>query len=305
VHGRHRGRDRGSDQVTRPRFPILVTDLDGTLVDRSQRISAPNLVAIRRFLARGGRVVLATGRIESSVAPFRDALRLTGPSILYNGARVVDVADWAPLAEWNLPGHALEGVLDAARRVDASIVPIAFGSDRAVSLAQASPFTEDVLTAYARKDGIPVERRPGSRSVSGMALLKILLLVPAVRADELARDLLAGVPGVAVVRSEPSYVEVLAEGVNKGAALGWLLGHWRADGDEVVAVGDSLNDRELLAVAGVGIAVGDGHPSLRAGADVVVGDCDQGAVAQAVAIALGEVVLQHGRGGSISVGFDA
>ena len=270
-----------------PRFPILVTDVDGTLVDAHQEILPANALAIARYRARGGRVVLATGRIEAAVARYRDALRLTGPAVLYNGARVVDIETGDVLVEWPLM-YPASVVVHAGAAVDPRIVAIAFGHGRVARATGPSPVRDAVLGTYEAKDGITVDRAPDPARLTRDPVLKVLFLVPAECADEVTATLAEALPEAAVIRSEATYVEVLAKGVDKGRGLAWLLHHLGADGDQVVAIGDNLNDREMLAMAGVGAAVGDGHPGLRQAADVVVGPRDAGAVADAVAIALGE-----------------
>ncbi|MEV0838234.1 HAD hydrolase family protein [Actinocatenispora sera] len=67
----------------------LVSDLDGTLVDRSQRIAERDAAAVAEFRAAGGAVLLATGRTERSALPYHRMLDLDTPLIVYNGARIV------------------------------------------------------------------------------------------------------------------------------------------------------------------------------------------------------------------------
>jgi Cof subfamily protein (haloacid dehalogenase superfamily) len=268
-----------------PRFPVLVTDVDGTLVDSRQVVLPANAAALAEYRRRGGRVVVATGRTARAVAGVRDALALDGPAILYNGARVVDLHSGAVLLELPLAAspHRLDTI---AGSLDRHVVAIGFGAERAVRLSRPSPEADVTLADYEAKDGISVERPAGNRAPAISPLLKLLFIAPLALVDGLARRLAEVFVGDRVIRSEATYIEVLADGVSKGAALSWLLDEWGVDRRDVVSVGDHLNDRELLAVAGVGVAVGDGHPDLRAMADVVVGRHDAAAVADAVAIAI-------------------
>ncbi|QYC42147.1 3-deoxy-D-manno-octulosonate 8-phosphate phosphatase [Nonomuraea coxensis DSM 45129] len=55
--------------------------------------------------------------------------------------------------------------------------------------------------------------------------------------------------------------------------------------DEVAAVGDNPNDFDVIAAAGLGVAVGDGHPGVGAAAGTVVRACADGAVADVVGLA--------------------
>lgn len=268
------------------RHRLLVSDLDGTLLDEFQEVSAVNAHAIERFQAAGGTLVLATGRIEGAVTRFCHDLSLSGPAILYNGARVVDLPSGVVLREWpmNVAAGEIATFVAAADEHTAAVV---FGPDRAVAVSGSSPIADATIAEYAAKDRLAIERWSG-RADDPAPLLKVLFITPPGVADELAALAAAAFADVAVVRSEHNYVELVAAGVSKGSALAWLLDHLGLGADQVVAVGDQLNDRELLVAAGVGAAVGDGHPALRDVADEVVATRDEGAVADAVAIALGE-----------------
>jgi hydroxymethylpyrimidine pyrophosphatase-like HAD family hydrolase len=88
------------------------------------------------------------------------------------------------------------------------------------------------------------------------------------------------------VRSEATYLEVLPEGATKGTALRALAASHGVPLEQIAAIGDNPNDIDMIAAAGLGVAVGDGHPDVRAAADVVVGACADGAVADVVNLAL-------------------
>ncbi|WP_280529766.1 HAD family hydrolase [Actinocatenispora sera] len=92
---------------------------------------------------------------------------------------------------------------------------------------------------------------------------------------------------VGLVRSEPTYLEVLPAGVDKGSALRHLADRCGVPLARVAAIGDNPNDVPLLRAAGLGAAVGDGDPAAQRAADVVVGPCGT-AIAELVALLLAE-----------------
>lgn len=289
--------------MRRPRYPILATDLDGTLVGPDLRIVPESGRALRRYLAAGGRVVIATGRTEQSIETYRDALDVNGLAIVYQGARIADLET----REAVLERHLRPGTFAVTRGMLAGVVPgevavLAFTGSEVLALEPRGDVAREALAAYRARDRVPVRTCRDGLALDGLRLLKILLVVPVSSAAALESRLSGALPDSHVVRSEPMYVEVLDGDVDKGSALAWLLARWGADGDEVVAVGNGLNDRELLATAGIGVAVGDGHPGLRQVADIVVRSCLDGGVADAVAIALGEreVPLAWGPAGTRS-----
>lgn len=101
--------------------------------------------------------------------------------------------------------------------------------------------------------------------------------------DEAERALSGTLSGVTFVRSETTYLEVLPEGASKGAALRELAAARGVPLGRIAAIGDNPNDLDMIRAAGLGAAVGDAAESVRAAADVVVGTCAGGGVADLVA----------------------
>ncbi|MEU4549390.1 HAD family hydrolase [Nonomuraea dietziae] len=250
----------------------IVTDLDGTLVGRDLAMVPASRDALRRFREAGGQVVIATGRMERSALPYYEALGLDGPAILYNGARTVNLASGRVHRSHFLPPEAWKTLQAEFDDLPPGVYPVAFSGGEAYALDNAPELRE-----FARRDRITL-RHPGAWT----SLL----------AGEISKCMLIGgplpdlcVPGTVTTRSEATYLEVLPEGATKGAALHGLAEAEGVPLAEIAAVGDNPNDLDMIEVAGIGAAVGDGHPSVRSAADVVVRACTDGAVAQVVELA--------------------
>src|SRR5690554_5130282 len=72
---------------------LIITDLDGTLLNSQHSISDFNLQQIERYQQQGGLFTIATGRINRSVEQYIKKLNLTIPIITYNGAQIYDPVD--------------------------------------------------------------------------------------------------------------------------------------------------------------------------------------------------------------------
>ncbi|WP_221762067.1 Cof-type HAD-IIB family hydrolase [Nonomuraea sp. WAC 01424] len=253
----------------------IVTDLDGTLVGRDLAMVPAARDALRRFRAAGGEVVIATGRMERSARPYYDELGLDGPAILYNGARTVNLATGEVLRSRHLPATAWKTLLGLFGELPVGVYPVAFSGGEALAV-------DDVpeLRDYARRDGITL-RDPGDwAALPPDGITKCMLI-----GDRLPD---VDIVGTVTVRSEPTYLEVLPEGATKGGALRELAAARGVPLEQVIAIGDNPNDIDMIQAAGVGIAVGDGHPDVLAAADAVARPCADGALVDAVALALGE-----------------
>ena len=271
--------------MRRPTFPSIsvtgrpirwiVTDLDGTLVDGRLEMVPRSVRALQEFRAAGGEVFLATGRNEASAGRYHATLGLDTPAILYNGARVVDLNSRTVLYA-NEIGARFDrlkaGVLD---RLPPGVGAVAFAGDDAVVVHDAP-----VLAEYARRDNLCLCRDPGA--LEGRSVIKVLLVNDEPELESLRVAIDATSPELVTVSSEPTYLEVLAPNVSKGTALRWLAESRGVELGEIAAIGDNHNDTAMMLAAGLGVAPASASPSVRRQADLVVGSCSDGAVADLV-----------------------
>lgn len=242
-------------------YKLLVTDVDGTLVDSRQRVPEENRRAVQRLLAAGALFTFATGRIEESTIPYARDLEINAPAILYNGARIVDLERGETLFERNLPIEPAIAALDVASRFDVRTHVYVNGK---VYVAQ----VDSVIREYAKKDRVACIEvgdlaaflRTGQ---ADMPPTKFLIIGEAESLEPLHREIHAVFPEGALVRSETSYLELLPPGVSKGAALSVLCEILGLDLADTVAVGDNMNDLEMIRAAGMGVAVENAHLCAR------------------------------------------
>jgi Cof subfamily protein (haloacid dehalogenase superfamily) len=83
-----------------------------------------------------------------------------------------------------------------------------------------------------------------------------------------------------ITKTEDEYLEFMHTGVNKGVALARAAARLGVAQSDCVAFGDSFNDREMLKWAGVGVAVGNARPELKAVADRIGLSADEDGVAE-------------------------
>ena len=69
---------------------MLISDMDGTLLNKDGNISEKNIEAIREFVSLGGRFTVATGRMKKGVEKFLDRLPINAPAIIFNGSSIYD-----------------------------------------------------------------------------------------------------------------------------------------------------------------------------------------------------------------------
>ena len=257
---------------------LLVSDLDGTLIDHQARVSAENLAAIDFFVAEGGRFAGATGRTELNVGEFSQGMPLTAPWILYNGAAIYDWQNErfvykAPLAR--------AGAEAFVRRVMARLPRICVQIFAGGPYCQVNPTALPDRTALRERQAFvdaPLE------SVTG-DWLKVLFCSDFGEELDVVEAMLEDDPLRAVVhkmRSGSRYFEFTASGVNKGSALARLRTLLDPAPCCVVAIGDYINDIEMLQEADVSAAPESALAQVKQHATIITACHTQSAVADLV-----------------------
>jgi Cof subfamily protein (haloacid dehalogenase superfamily) len=257
-------------------------DLDGTLVGPDLIVSPGNRSALRRAQQRGVFVTLATGRMLRSTLPFAHALSLSTPVICYQGAMVADAVTGEVLLHRTVPLVLAREVLALAEERGWHIhyyVDDVMYVDQLTS--QVSEYTSIVRDAAPRAVGnlrAFLDRLP-----EGFEPTKLLIIGDeAATSTTLAELRERFSASLYITRSLPTFAEVANHDCSKGAALSWLAGRLGVDQADTVAIGDGLNDLEMVLWAGTGVAVGNAVPALKAAADYQASTVDRDAVAEVI-----------------------
>lgn len=245
-----------------PRAPgptptMVVSDMDGTLLGADGLVSARNAAALVRAADAGARVVIATGRPVFWLTPVIDA-GFTGTAVCMNGAVVYDIASGRVVSSTVLQPAVMRSFVDdldllalsyslAVERVGVTLDDF-WAEEEYVSPWDASSYRHATRAELLAGPAAKLLVRYGTDSA---ALLQAAQAAPKDR--------------VAVTYSSgDGLIEVAAAGVTKGATLAALAAGWCIDPADVVAFGDMPNDLEMLAWAGMSVAMGNAHPDVAA-----------------------------------------
>ena len=257
---------------------VLVSDFDGTLIDDKTTISQENIDAIQSFTDQGGVFLGATGRTELNVRPFTGNIALSSPWILYNGAAIYDWTSGAFIYKAPLDRRLSEGFLSRVMERFASVN---------IQVFPGGPFFQ--VNGGARLDSQAVledqhyKNRP--MEALGDDWLKVLFCSDypdELNAIEALLDADPLLPHVHKTRSGPRYFELTAHGVNKGSALAHLKTLLQPTPRKVVAIGDYLNDIEMLQEADIAAAPQSAMPEVKQHARIITTDHTRSAVADLI-----------------------
>jgi Cof subfamily protein (haloacid dehalogenase superfamily) len=267
---------------------FVAIDIDGTLLDSRGHVPARTIETLAAAIAAGTEIAIATGRRYDFARPILDQLPRPLTAIVSNGA-VVRSSDGATPMRRPLPKHVAAGVLEATR-------PWRDGA----ALAFDRPREGQVI--YERIDwDHPVRRMYAERSRDFIA--EVAPLEDALVEDPLqvmfngsVAEMRALVAHLAVHALAPHYslapteypardftlVDVLTAGCTKGSTMAAWTERQGYRRDEVMALGDNLNDLEMLEAAGLPVVMGNAVPELRDRGWAVTGTNDDAGVAQAI-----------------------
>lgn len=256
---------------------LIATDIDGTLLDSFGKISAANREAICRAMERGVTVTLSTGRMFASTKGFAADLDITAPLICYNGA-MIRCPDGTMISHTTLE-------MDTANRMltlfdERGLYVQSYIDDRlCVDNLSADEFKYYMKTYGIM--GIPIGRELYTPTEPPT---KLLVMTDTAEGAVKLRNELQGIFGheAYVTTSNYNFVEMMNSSVNKGRALSALAKGMGISMSEVLAVGDGDNDFEMVIMAGVGVAMGNGCARLRAAADHIAPTNNESGLAWAI-----------------------
>ena len=257
-------------------YRLLAADIDGTIVTSRREVPPGVLSAVRAAQSRGVRVLLATGRIWMSAEPYVRRVGADPPAILYNGGLVYDFRANEEWRRVHLDYAHARAVLEILRAFP-EVQPHVYVGDR-VYAGTANELTD----RYRRKDGLPVEEVGDLIEFLPRDPMKILIIGARPDLERVAAEVRAHPMPINTVFSEETYFEILPAGSSKGVALRFVAEHLRIPLSAVIAVGDNLNDLEMIQTAGLGVAMGNAPEALKVHAGYVAPTNDEEGLADVI-----------------------
>ena len=256
---------------------LIATDLDDTLLNADSEITPRTEKTLRRAMEAGVMLSLSSGRMTESMMIFARRLNVNAPMILFNGALIYDHRTGETLFR-----NAIEA--DTARRVAEKIESMGIYLQIYPGEGYFCRERCDYTKSYEASIRVPCTavHRPLSEWMQGSMIKMLAIAQP--REIDAAQAVLRGAfpQGVNFMKSKPGYLEIVAEGIDKGRALGILARKLGLAADEVMAFGDGQNDASMLAAAGTGVAVDNAAAECKSQADLLAPSNLDDGVAQVI-----------------------
>jgi Cof subfamily protein (haloacid dehalogenase superfamily) len=244
----------GEDEWHLP-IGLIALDIDGTLVGPDLVLGDRTRRAIRAAMRQGVSVSLVTGRMATSARRFAEVLRLRDPIVAYQGGLIRAMPEPGSLSIGRLLVHRPLPALVAREAIrwsqDVGFDPHINHLEHFILRAD-DPRADDYSTFLgARARLVPDIALAATRPVTKVLAVSEEPLPWEVLAA--ARERFQGRADVTI--SHPRFLEFVAPGVSKGAALRWLARRRRIPLARTLAIGDQYNDLEMVATAGHGAAM--------------------------------------------------
>jgi len=268
---------------------LIAMDLDGTLLHTDGHIPAANARAIREAAASGVEIVIVTGRRFTSARTIAGEIACDVHLICSNGA-LIKSCDGTTHFRQLLASATARAVLEATAEFRGSAgVIFDRPRERQIYFERVDwegPFVGPYLRRH--RDQVAVVS-PLTQCLDGEDPVEILYLDTCSRVTRTIKILESLAPEHKFTLALTEYphrdlsmLDVLAPGVNKGTALAEWVRLRGVPRENVMAIGDNWNDREMLEYAGLPIVMGNSIPELKSLGWSVTGTNDDCGLAEAI-----------------------
>ena len=274
------------------KIKLIAIDLDGTLLNRKGQIDEPTAKAVRKATKQGTVIVISTGRPIEEVPEEQ----LNGIGVRYvvalNGAAVYKMPEGKCICQRPMPAELASALIDELSALE--VYPDVFAAQMEYGLGDREemldrlPLPSDIRN-YIRTHSFFIPNLPHFIRRRNMDILKISVSFIRTRDGsvldyEEAEKILENYDRLSVTSGGEHNLEITGQDVTKGSSMDLLLEEESVAWDEVMAIGDSKNDLDMITRSGLGIAMSNGSEVLKHHADYVVASNADNGVAEAITL---------------------
>lgn len=263
-------------------YRIIACDMDETLLSSDATICQRNIAAIKKASAAGVKFVPCTGRGYPSISGVLHVLGLFDQADQYvigmNGANITENKHSRSLT-WDCIPFDLAN--DIYTRLSSYGLCTHIYTQDSVYINAITPDEETFL--HGRMGYIPTKENTldflRNQDIGKLIVMNKDDLV----LSQIRKDLGPLLHEIDVSYSSNRYMEFMHKGVTKGVGLHKLADILHIPIEETMAIGDNINDIEMLKAAGLAVGVANLNPAIRQYCDVITqADNNGGAVAEAI-----------------------
>ncbi|TKD68229.1 Cof-type HAD-IIB family hydrolase [Pseudalkalibacillus hwajinpoensis] len=260
-------------------YKMIVLDLDDTLLNTKQMISVRNKEALMKAQEAGLKVVLASGRPTFGMIPFAEELSLADYEsfiLSFNGGKIINCHSNEEFFSQTLTIEAVQRLYEISLHEDVYIHT--YIGDEIIT-AEENPYT----TIESELTGLPIKVVDSFMDGVTAPVVKVLMVGEPEHLKKVEKKLQKELgEEFSVMRSKPYFLEFTDKGITKATSLEKLINECEIKREEVIAVGDSYNDQEMIEFAGLGVAMGNAPDDIKKISDYIADTNENDGVAKVV-----------------------
>ena len=284
-------------------YKLIAVDLDGTLLNSYGTISEENRKAIKKVQKEGVKVVLASGRTTNSIKTLAEELGGNEYIICGNGSLIYDLKKDEIIYDKFIDKNKALQIIQICEQN--SIYYNVYTEDMVI----AKTLDNNVLFYHQENSNKPDSKKTKInlvdniyeyvKNLEGKNILKFTISdkssiifnsiikklrnirnIDVLDVAHMSRKMIKS--GTEEVSLEYYYTEITSENVDKWNAIEWLAEKLEIEKEEIMAIGDNINDKLMIENAGLGIAMGNSDPLIKEIADKTVANNNENGVAEAL-----------------------
>lgn len=284
-------------------YKLIAIDLDGTMLNSYGVVTENTKNAIKRTIQKGIDIIIASGRPIDSIKTIANEIGSKNYFIAGNGALIYDIQKDENLYENYLNK---EKVLEIIKMCEENSISYNVYTDKTI-LAKALKY--NVLYYYKENLKKPEDKQTHINIVENMydyiskmneeKFLKITICdenksvfqsiikklneienIEVLDVSHMSRKVIQ--QGTEEIPIEYYYTEISSKNVDKWYAIEYLISKLNIEKEEVIAIGDNMNDKKMIEEAGLGIAMGQSSPLIKEVADDITSSNEEDGVATAL-----------------------
>ena len=250
------------------RIKLIVTDMDGTLLNDQSEIGKRDLAELHRLTNAGIKFTFATGRHPKYINRFVRMLGVNVPVICANGGVIFDTASGSALRTSLVPSATVKAASDF---LFANNIPFSIHTNAGIDMTKNNP-RRLFLEQYNEAAEFPEDRNPvgillPGHTIKGVFKISIFCGERLFLKKELTDLLPKG--NLQLAFSGQGLLDITSDEAGKGNALQWLAQHLQIERDEIIAFGDNDNDLSMIAAVQHGVAVANAVEQVKHAAEYV------------------------------------
>lgn len=255
---------------------VLLSDVDGTLVDSQKRLTDASVRAARKLSQANILLALTSGRPPRGMSMLIEPLDLKTPIAAFNGGLLVD-RDLSVIEQRVLSGELSAATVALLESFELDVW-VYRGSDWYVRDPHGPHVAREQYTVQFAPTPVPGfdGLDDGVAKVVGVSDD----FAAVARAAEAAQDRFGD--QVSASCSQPYYLDVTHPRANKGEVVSFLAAHYAIPTEAIATIGDGPNDTLMFADSSLSIAMGNASPQVQRSARYVTGSNDEDGFADAV-----------------------